>query len=33
VQAEGLLRDAATEDEETILEIAHRIIEQHNRSQ
>jgi GAF domain-containing protein len=32
-QAEGLLRDAATEDEETILEIAHRIIEQHNRSQ
>jgi len=28
-QAQGLLREAANHDEETILEIAHRIIEQH----
>jgi GAF domain-containing protein len=31
-QAAGLLRSAADRDERTILEIAHRIIEQHNRS-
>jgi len=31
-QAQGLLRHAATEDEQTILEIAHRIIEQHRSS-
>lgn len=31
-QAEGLLRSAAAHDERTILEIAHRIIEQHHRS-
>jgi GAF domain-containing protein len=32
-QAEGLLREAATHDEQTILEIAHRIIEQHRSTQ
>jgi GAF domain-containing protein len=31
-QAEGLLREAAEHDERTILEIAHRIIEQHQTS-
>jgi GAF domain-containing protein len=31
-QAEGLLRSAAAQDERTILEIAHRIIEQHQTS-
>jgi AmiR/NasT family two-component response regulator len=31
-QARGLLREAATHDERTILEIARRIIEQHNSS-
>ncbi len=31
-QAEGLLRQAAIEDEQTILEIAHRIIQQHETS-
>jgi GAF domain-containing protein len=31
-QAAGLLREAATHDEQTVLEIAHRIIEQHHRS-
>lgn len=31
-QAEGLLRSAAAHDEQTILEIARRIIEQHRRS-
>jgi GAF domain-containing protein len=30
-QAEGLLREAATHDEQTILQIAQRIIEQHRR--
>ena len=32
-QAEGLLREAAAHDEQTILHIAHRIIEQHRSSQ
>jgi GAF domain-containing protein len=32
-QAQGLLREAATHDEHTILEIAHRIIEQHRSTQ
>jgi GAF domain-containing protein len=32
-QAAGLLRQAAVDDERTILEIAHRIIEQHRNSQ
>jgi GAF domain-containing protein len=31
-QARGLLREAAAHDEQTILEIAHRIIQQHNTS-
>lgn len=31
-QAEGLLREAAAHEERTILQIAHRIIEQHNTS-
>jgi GAF domain-containing protein len=31
-QAQGLLREAALHDEQTILEIAHRIIEQHRSS-
>jgi GAF domain-containing protein len=31
-QAEGLLRQAANQDEQTILEIAHRIIQQHRTS-
>src|SRR3954452_11163079 len=31
-QAEGLLRQAATNDEQTIVDIAHRIIEQHRSS-
>jgi GAF domain-containing protein len=31
-QAEGLLRQAAAQDEQTILQIAHRIIEPHSRS-
>jgi GAF domain-containing protein len=31
-QAEGLLRQAASQDEQTILEIAHRIIQQHRTS-
>jgi GAF domain-containing protein len=31
-QADGLLRQAAIQDEKTVLEIAHRIIEQHQRS-
>jgi GAF domain-containing protein len=31
-QAEGLLREAAAHDEQTILQIAHRIIEQHESS-
>lgn len=31
-QAEGLLRQAATEDEQTVLDIAHRIIDQHRSS-
>jgi hypothetical protein len=31
-QAEGLLRSAAAEDEQTILDIARRIIDQHHRS-
>jgi GAF domain-containing protein len=31
-QAEGLLRRAAADEEQTILEIAHRIIDQHNTS-
>lgn len=31
-QAEGLLRQAAANDEQTILQIAHRIIEQHQNS-
>ena len=32
-QAEGLLREAAAHDEQTILQIAQRIIQQHNTSQ
>jgi AmiR/NasT family two-component response regulator len=32
-QAQGLLREAAIHDEQTIVEIAHRIIEQHRTSQ
>jgi AmiR/NasT family two-component response regulator len=31
-QATGLLREAAVQDEQTILQIAHRIIEQHRSS-
>lgn len=31
-QAQGLLREAAVQDEQTILQIAHRIIEQHRSS-
>jgi AmiR/NasT family two-component response regulator len=31
-QAEGLLRQAAAHEEQTIVEIAHRIIDQHNNS-
>jgi AmiR/NasT family two-component response regulator len=31
-QAEGLLRSAAAQDEETVVEIARRIIDQHHRS-
>jgi AmiR/NasT family two-component response regulator len=31
-QAQGLMRQAAVADERTLLQIAHRIIEQHNSS-
>lgn len=31
-QAQGLLQHAATQDEQTIVQIAQRIIDQHNRS-
>jgi GAF domain-containing protein len=31
-QADGLMREAATHDEQTILQIAHRIVEQHRTS-
>jgi len=31
-EAGGLLRHAAAEDEQTILQIAHRIIEQHHNA-
>ena len=31
-QAEGLLRHAAVQDERTVLDIAHRIIDQHQNS-